>query len=135
MNYEELLKLYIDNEFYPSTKYSFNYNNFRDKDRVINTGIDFQIKEASNLVSGIMTAFGRDFNEVGKKLCGINYDQFVKLQLEARNRFHLGERIVMATRAFAGAAVTYGNSLGSPMSEAYSIGGPNSLRAFAPRSK
>ena len=134
MNYEELLKLYIDNEFYPSTKYSFNYNNFRDKDRVINTGIDFQIKEASNLVSGIMTAFGRDFNEVGKKLCGISYDQFVKLQLEARNRFHLGERIVMATRAFAGAAVTYGNSLGSPMSEAYSIGGPNSLRAFAPRS-
>lgn len=130
----DLLKLFANNEFIPSARYAFSYNNYRDKNRTVRTALDFQVKESANLISGILAACGQDFNKRDKKLLGVNYDQFVKLQFELRNRFSLSERLELATRAFAGAVITYGNSVASPLSEAFSIGGPNSLRAFSPRS-
>ncbi len=134
IGFVDLLKLFANNEFIPSARYAFSYNNYRDKDRDALTAMDIQLKESANLISGIMAACGRDFNEKNKTLLGINYDQFVKMQLELRNRFRLGAGLELATRAMMGAVITYGNSLGSPLSEAFSIGGPNSIRAFAPSS-
>ncbi len=134
IGFVDLLKLFANNEFIPSARYAFSYNNYRDKDREVNTALDIQLKESANLISGIMAACGRDFNERYKTLLGINYDQFVKMQLELRNRFRLSDKLELATRAMMGTVITYGNSVGSPLSEAFSIGGPNSIRAFAPRS-
>lgn len=134
IDFVELLKLFVNNEFIPSTRYSFNYNNYRDKNRDINTALDIQLKESGNLISGIMAACGRDFNERYKQILGINYDQFVKFKLELRNKYRLNEKLELATRAIVGAVITYGNSVASPLSEAFSIGGPNSIRAFSPRS-
>lgn len=134
LGFVNLLKLFANNEFIPSTRYSFTYNNYRDKGRNVHTAVDLKVKESANLISGIMAACGRDFNEKNKTLLGINYDQFVKLQLELRNKFRLNDNLELATRAIAGAVVSYGNSVGAPLSEAFSIGGPNSIRAFAPRS-
>lgn len=134
VDFNDLLKLFINNEFIPSAKYSLSYNNYRDKGREVSTALDIQLKESANLISGIMAACGRDFNERYKKLLGIEYDQFVKAQLELRNKFKLGEKLELATRAMAGAVISFGNSVGSPLSEAFSIGGPNSIRAFSPRS-
>lgn len=130
----DLYKLFANNEFVPSTKYTFSYNNYRDKGRTVYTAMDLQLKESANIISGIMAACGRDFNEKGKLLLGVNYDQFVKCQFELRNRFRLYDRVELATRAIAGAVINFGNSVGSPLSEAFSIGGPNSIRAFSPRS-
>lgn len=131
---EDLLNLFVNNEFIPSMKYSFSYNNYRDKNRVVNTALDFQVKESANLISGIMAACGRDFNQRYKKLLGIEYNQFVKFQLELRNKFRLGEKMELAARAIAGSVFCFGNSVGAPVSEAFSVGGPNSIRAFSPRS-
>lgn len=133
LSYEDLLKLFAGNEFVPSVGYSFGYNNYRDKNKVVNTSLEIRVKESANLISGIMVACGRDFNEKKKTLLGVDYDQFVKLHFELRNKFRLAERWEIATRALAGAVITYGNSVAAPLSEAYSIGGPNSLRAFTPR--
>ncbi len=134
INFTELLKLFAGNEFIPSSRYSFSYNNYRDRNRAVVTVLDIQLKESANLISGIMAACGRDFNERNKTLLGINYDQFVKLQFELRNRFRLSDRLELATRALAGSVISFGNSVGSPLSEAFSIGGPNSIRAFSPLS-
>lgn len=134
MDLNDLYKLFTGNEFVPSAGYSFSYNDYRNNDRVVNTALDIRVKESANLISGIMAAFGRDFNEKNKTLFGVNYDQFVKLQFELRNKFKLSEKLELATRAMAGAVINYGNSVVSPLSESYSIGGPNSLRAFLPRS-
>lgn len=130
----DLYKLFAGNEFIPSAKYSFSYNNYRDKDRNVNTALDIQLKESANLISGVMAACGSDFNEKNKLLLGINYDQFVKCQFEIRNRFRLHSKLELATRATAGSVVSFGNSVGSPLSESFSIGGPNSIRAFSPGS-
>lgn len=134
VGFVDLLKLFANNEFIPSARYGFSYNNYRDKGRDIYTALDIQLKESANLVSGIIAACGRDFNEKNKTLLGVNYDQFVKMQLELRNRFRLNEKLELATRAMMGAVISYGNSVGAPLSESFSIGGPNSIRAFAPRS-
>ena len=134
VSFVDLLKLFANNEFIPSVRYSFIYNNYRDKGRTVNTALDIQLKESANLTSGIMAAFGRDFNEKYKTLLGINYDQFVKCKFEVRNKFRLDDRVEIATRVIAGAVISYGNSMVSPLSESFFIGGPNSLRAFSPRS-
>ena len=134
IGFTDLLKLFVDNEFIPSARYSFSYNDYRDKSRRVNTALEIQLKESANLISGILTACGRDFNELHKTLLGLNYDQFVKCQLELRNRFALNDKLTIATRALAGAIVSFGNSFSSPISETFSIGGPNSIRAFSPRS-
>lgn len=133
LSFNDLLKLFASNEFVPSASYSFGYNNYRNKNLPVNTALDIRLKESANLISGIMAACGRDFNERNKTLLGVNYDQFVKVHFELRNKFTLYDRVELATRALAGAVITYGNSVVSPLSEAYSIGGPNSLRAFSPR--
>lgn len=133
MKLNDLLKLFAGNEFIPSVGYTFSFNNYRKKDIAVNTALDIRVKESANLISGVMAACGRDFNQKGKTILGVDYDQFVKLHLELRNRFRLADRFYIATRALAGAVITYGNSVASPLSEAYSIGGPNSLRAFSPR--
>lgn len=134
VGFVDLLKLFANNEFIPSARYAFSYNNYRDKERNVYTALDIQLKESANLISGIMAACGRDFNERNKTLLGVNYDQFVKMQIELRNKFRLSDKLELATRAIMGAVITYGNSVGAPLSEAFSIGGPNSIRAFAPRS-
>lgn len=134
VGFVDLLKLFINNEFIPSVRYSFDYNNYRDRSRAVNTALEIQLKESANLISGVMAAFGRDFNEKNKGFLGINYDQFVKLQVELRNKFRLGGNLELATRALAGAIVSFGNSVVSPLSESFSTGGPNSIRAFLPRS-
>lgn len=134
MSVTDLYKLFVNNEFIPSAGYSFNYNDYRDRNRAVNTALEIKLKESANLVSGIMAACGKDFNQANKTLLGIKYDQFVKCQLELRNKFRLADRVDIATRAIAGAVISYGNSVISPVSEAFYIGGPNSLRAFSPRS-
>ncbi len=134
VGFVDLLKLFAGNEFIPSARYSFSYNNYRDKGRNVNTALDIQLRESANLISGIMAACGADFNEKNKLILGVNYDQFVKYQMELRNKFKLNDRFELATRAVVGAVISYGNSVVSPLSEAFSIGGPNSIRAFSPRS-
>ncbi|MCQ2185615.1 MAG: translocation/assembly module TamB domain-containing protein [Bacteroidales bacterium] len=134
LTFNDLMKLFASNEFIPSTSYSFSYNNYRNKNLRVNTALDIKVKESANLISGIMAACGQDFNKKGKTILGVDYDQFVKIHFELRNKFTLADRIELATRALAGAVITYGNSVVSPASEGYSIGGPNSIRAFPPRS-
>ncbi|MDO5322036.1 MAG: translocation/assembly module TamB domain-containing protein [Bacteroidia bacterium] len=134
IGFVDMLKLFVNNEFIPSMRYSFNYNNYSDRGRTVNTALDIQLKESANIISGVLAACGQDFNQRYKQILGIDYDQFVKYQFELRNKFRLGEKLELATRLMAGAVITFGNSVGAPLSESFSIGGPNSLRAFAPRS-
>lgn len=134
IGFVDLLKLFINNEFIPSIRYSFDYNNYRDRSRAVNTALEIQLKESANIISGVMAACGRDFNERYKKIFGIEYDQFLKFQIELRNKFRLNDRLELATRALVGSILNYGNSVSAPLSESFSIGGPNSIRAFMPRS-
>ena len=128
----ELLKVLYGNEFVPSIGYGITYSDYRSK-RAVNTMIDFEIKEAGNLTNAIYCIFGHKWNEHGKEIVHIPYDQFVRLTAELWNKFNLTDQVCIATRLFAGANIPLGNSYESaPLSEAFYSGGPNSLRASAP---
>lgn len=129
--YPQLIQVLCSDEFVPAVAYNFIYNDYRDK-RAVNTMLDLGVKESGNLLNAIYCAFGHKWDELDKPLGKKSFNQFVKLQAELRNKFNLTDKVCIATRLFAGANIPLGNSLLSPLSEAFYAGGPNSLRASAP---
>lgn len=129
--FPELVKLLAGNEFVPSIGYGITYNDYRTK-RPVNTMIDIEVKEASNLINAIYCVFGHKWNEQDKSIGQVSFNQYVKASVELWNKFNMTERVCIATRLFAGANIPLGNSDFAPLSEAFYAGGPNSLRASAP---
>ncbi len=129
--YPQLIKILAGNEFVPAIGYNFIYDDYRATRRV-NTYLNLGVKESGNLLNALYCLGGRKWDDKDKPLGKITFNQFVKLQAELRNRFWLTDRVSIATRLFAGANIPVGNSLFSPLSEAFYTGGPNSLRASSP---
>ena len=129
--YPQLIKLIAGNEFVPSIGYTFLYNDYRSK-RPVNTMIELGVKESANLLNAMYCLFGRKWNEKDKPFGNVTFNQFLKLTAELRNRFNITDQVCIATRLYAGANIPLGNSSASPLSEAFYMGGPNSMRAAAP---
>ncbi len=129
--YPQLIKLIAGNEFVPSIGYTFLYNDYRSK-RPVNTMIELGVKESANLLNAMYCLFGRKWNEKDKPFGNVTFNQFIKLTAELRNRFNITDQVCIATRLYAGANIPLGNSSASPLSEAFYMGGPNSMRAAAP---
>ncbi len=129
--YPQLIKVLAGDEFMPSIAYNFTYNDYRTR-RPVNTMFDFGIKESGNLINAIYCIFGHKWSEQNKPLGKITFNQFVKLNTELRNKFNLTDKVAIATRLFVGVNIPLGNSMFTPLSEAFYAGGPNSLRASAP---
>lgn len=76
-----------------------------------------------------------------EKLSGINvsdftrapYAQYAKFETDFRYYHKLTDNTRLATRAFAGIGIPYGNSQTLPFLKQYFSGGPNSVRAFPAR--
>ena len=129
--YPQLIKLIAGNEFVPSIEYNFFYDNYRSK-RAVNTYLNLGVKESGNLINAIYCLFKYKWNDTDKPLGKITFNQFVKMCAELRNRFNFTDKICIATRLYAGANIPLGNSVESPLSEAFYTGGPLSLRAASP---
>ena len=129
--YPQLIKVLAGNEFVPSIGYTFTYNDYRAK-RAVNTLFEAGIKESGNIINGIYCLFGHKWDEKEKKMGSITFNQFVKMNLELRNKFNFTDQVCIATRLYAGANIPLGNSYFAPLSEAFYSGGPNSMRAAPP---
>ena len=130
-DHPEILKVLAGNEFVPSVGYGITYSDYRFK-RTVNTMIEFDIKEAGNLVDATYCLFGYPWDELDKPLAGVPFNQFVRLSVELWNKFNFTERTCIATRLFAGTNIPLGNSDYAPLSESFYTGGPNSLRSAEP---
>ena len=134
MQNKSMTRTLLKDEFIPAIGYQFSYNNTSDRARTVTTRFDLNLKESGNLLNGIQTLFGQDFNETDKGFIFRSYSQFFKFNLELRNLFRLTGRTSLATRVSAGSIISFGNSIYAPLSESFYSGGPNSIRAFAARS-
>ena len=125
--------LYVSmrDQFIPSMEYTFTWK--KEKNRQQQT-LRINLKEAGNVTSGIYAIFGKGFNEQGKELFGVPFAQYVKASAQYTHRFQLTPRSSLATRVFAGIVYSYGNATTAPYNDLFSIGGANSIRAFAIRS-
>jgi outer membrane protein assembly factor BamA len=90
------------------------------------------IEAAGNLASAVSQLTGTE-----GKIVGQEYSQYTKIDLEYRNYFRISQNPTsgnkIATRVLIGLGMPYGNSSVLPYLKQYGIGGPNSVRAFAPR--
>jgi len=129
--FPQLIKVIAGDEFVPSIRYNFIYDNYRSK-RAVNTFLDLGIKESGNIINGLYCLFGKKWNDKDKPLGSITFHQFIKLSAELRNKFNFTDKICVATRLYAGTNIPLGNSHFTPLSEAFYTGGPNSLRAASP---
>ena len=124
----------LKDQFIPGIQYTFKYDNSSKPLTRSITHLSFTVKEAGNIISGMSSIAGNDFNEKEKKIFGNPYAQFLKFNSELTNYFKLTENSTLATRLRAGVVWTYGNSSIAPFSEMFFVGGANSVRAFTARS-
>lgn len=125
--------LYVSmrNQFIPSMSYTFTYQSRTNRTHPL--WLQFTVKESGNLLSAGYAAFGKSFNERDKLLFGTPFAQFFKATAEARHTRTFSSRLKLATRMFAGAVFSYGNSSRAPYGEQFFVGGANSVRAFSVR--
>ncbi len=125
--------LYVSmrNQFVPSMSYTLTYTSAASHRNPV--WLQFSVKEAGNVVSGIYAAFGKPWGRRDKDLFGSPFAQYVKLTAEGHETFRLNARFSVATRLFAGIIYSYGNSTSAPYSDQFYVGGANSVRAFTVR--
>ncbi len=132
---EENPALYVslNDQFIPSMEYTFTYDN-ASLPRVKNP-IWWQttLASAGNITSAIYAMTGKSFSEKDKKLFGVTFAQFLKLNTEFRYHYTINSDQMLAARIAGGVIWSYGNTETSPYSEQFYIGGANSVRAYAAR--
>lgn len=133
---EENPALYVSlrNQFIPAFEYTYTYDNSSLK-RVRNP-IWWQttVTSAGNLTSLVYRALGEPFDRRDKKLLGVPFAQFLKVNSEFRYHYRIDRNQMIASRVAGGVVWSYGNATTAPYTEQFYIGGANSVRAFAARS-
>jgi surface antigen len=125
--------LYISmrNQFVPSISYLFTYSSPASVRHPF--WLQLFVKEAGNVTSGLYALAGKPFSQTDKEMLGSPFAQFVKATAEMHYTHRITDRFSVATRAFAGAVYSYGNSTRAPFGDQFYVGGANSVRAFGVR--
>lgn len=90
-----------------------------------------KIESAGNLASLLSKLQKNNVREDGSKtLFDVAYSQYAKGEVDFVKYFDLGNKKVIAIRAFGGIAIPYGNSKSIPFSRSYFAGGSNDNRAW-----
>ncbi len=117
------------NQFVPAMEYTYTWKAPRHAPRTLT----LNIKEAGNITSLGYALFRQPFSHDGKELLGVPFAQYIKASAQYTHLFRFTPRSGIATRVYAGAVFSYGNSPTAPYSDLFCIGGANSIRAFAAR--
>lgn len=104
-------------------------NRFNIKDQDFIT-LRTKIESAGNLLNAIAKSSSKT-NDLGKRtVFDVAYSQYIKGELDFVKYFDLGNKNVLALRAFGGIVIPYGNSENIPFSRSYFAGGTNDNRAW-----
>jgi len=122
-----------ENNLIIATNYSYNYSskkNIKDKDF---TQFRWNVEFAGNILSLLSNSIGLNKNERGNyKLFDVQFSQYAKTELNLINHWNLGNDQVLATRAYTGIAIPYGNANSIPFIRSFFAGGPNDNRGWQP---
>ncbi|WP_220628138.1 translocation and assembly module lipoprotein TamL [Confluentibacter sediminis] len=125
------LQKVIDKQFIIGTTYSYTYTNTMLKNRKNNIYFRGGVDLSGNSLGLVMGAHDTDNP---KKILGVPFSQYSKLELEFRHYYNFAEETTLASRIILGAGIPYGNSKDLPFIKQFFIGGTSSIRAFRARS-
>jgi outer membrane protein assembly factor BamA len=91
--------------------------------------IKAKIESAGNLMSLVAGATNQT-QDGSKTSFGVAFSQYIKTEFEFVKHWDLSRKKVLATKAFCGVAIPYGNSNSVPFSRSYFAGGTNDIRAW-----
>lgn len=90
-----------------------------------------KLELAGNLLANTSKLLGLNkTNDDRYEIFGVAYSQYVKTELDYVKHWTIGRNNVIATRAFFGIAIPYGNSNSIPFSRSFFAGGANDNRAW-----
>ncbi|GHA78181.1 translocation and assembly module lipoprotein TamL [Pontibacter akesuensis] len=81
-----------------------------------------------------VTGFPPPTDDAPRTIAGSRFSQYILLDNDFRHYFNFGKESQLVTRLVTGAGFAYGNSNTLPYVKQFSVGGPNSIRAFRARS-
>ena len=91
----------------------------------------FKLELAGNLLATTSKILGLKKDNDGRyELLDVAFSQYVKTEFDYIKHWDLGKKNVLATRAFFGIAIPYGNSNSIPFAKSFFGGGPNDNRAW-----
>lgn len=127
--------LYISlrDQFIPAMEYTYTYDNSTLSRKRNPIWWQTTVTSAGNVTSLVYCAFGQSFDEEGKKLMGVPFAQFLKLNSEFRYHYRINKDQSIASRVAGGVIWSYGNATTAPYTEQFYVGGANSVRAFSAR--
>ena len=126
----------FENQFIIGSIYQLTYSTQVYEDRT-NQFFDRVILDLSgNLLNGIqsVTGFPPPTVEEPRTIIGSQFSQYVLLDNDFRHYLNFGKESQLVSRLVLGAGYAYGNSTTLPYVKQFSVGGPNSIRAFRARS-
>jgi hypothetical protein len=92
-----------------------------------------KIEWAGNLLSALARPLGLEETPTGNyRLFGVQFSQYIKPELNYIKHWDLGNQQVIATRAYGGIAIPYGNANSIPFPRSFFGGGPNDNRGWRP---
>ncbi|PKV75101.1 translocation and assembly module lipoprotein TamL [Pontibacter ramchanderi] len=96
---------------------------------------------SGNVVSGLQSLLGNEKRDdqadppvPARTIFNQPYSQYTRIDNDFRYYYNFSKTSQLATRLIAGVGYPYGNSVTMPYVKQFSIGGPNSIRAFRARS-
>lgn len=121
----------MEDRFIPKMRYTYTYtspSHYRNPIRWETT-----VEEAGNIVSLYHRLGGHSFNEKEKTLFKNPYSQFLRLETDFTKTWSIDTYSKLVGHINAGILFSYGNSVESPFTEMFYVGGANSIRAFLVR--
>jgi outer membrane protein insertion porin family len=130
LSQNSFLQISLQQQFIAGLTYSFTYNQLVNQQKknpiYFNTNIDL----SGNTINLLNSLSSNGEN----KFLGIEYAQYVKMDMDIRYYLRMRKERVFVARMFGGVGLPYGNSVTLPFSKQYFSGGAYSVRAFRARS-
>lgn len=132
----QFLRRSFEEQFIIGSIYQFTYSNQMLEQRTHQFFDNFVLDVSGNSVNALQSLTGAEkrTDDKPRTLFGQAYSQYTKVSNDFRYYLDLGSENMIATRLLAGIGYSYGNSRTLPYVKQFSIGGPNSIRAFRARS-
>lgn len=114
---------------------SYNYN-INTQARANNKKNNFYFNGNIDLAGNIIGLLSGANVDKGKQrnIFNVPFSQYVKVEADFRHYLNITKTTVLASRFWAGAGISYGNSTSLPFAKAFFAGGTNDIRAFRSRS-